>query len=213
MKAIIINDSGEAISENFLTAWVKDVAVELKTRGVLTEEKTHKELSLVFLREPDAKNLNWTHRQKDYATDILSFETEDPESIGELVMCPAVLMKQAKEHGIPEEQEVGYMILHGVLHLLGFDHEKGEEDARTMMKLQDAVHQALLDARRPKKAKSAAAKKVLQAAPKGKAVKAAKPAKAAKAMNAAPAKAAKTTRAPAAKPAKKAAKAKSARRK
>lgn len=210
MKAIIINDSGEAISENFLTTWVKDVAVELKTRGVLSEEKTHKELSLVFLREPDAKNLNWTHRQKDYATDILSFETEDPESLGELVMCPAVLMKQAKEHGIPEEQEVGYMILHGVLHLLGFDHEKGEEDARTMMKLQDAVHEALLDARRPKKAKPAAAKKVLQAAPKGKAAKAAKPAKA---MKAAPAKAAKTTKALATKPAKKATKAKSARRK
>ena len=192
MKALIVNDSGENVPEEFLSTWVRDVASELKGKGVLPADKAGRELTLVFLREGDAKNLNWTHRQKDYATDILSFSSEDPESFGELVMCPVVLQKQAKEHGVSLEEETGYMVLHGVLHLLGYDHEKGEEAAQAMLKIQDSVHEKLMDARKPKKAeKKAAAKKAAPAkAGKKAAGKKAAPAKAAKAKPAAKAKAA-----------------------
>lgn len=172
MKALIINDSGEDVPESFLTEWVPRVAKALQTRGVLPETAMSKELSLVFLREVDAKNLNWNFRQKDYATDILSFQTEDPESFGELVMCPFVLKRQAKANKHSDEFEMGYMVLHGILHLLGYDHEKDEKTAHQMFGLQDGVFEELT--RPPKKEK--APKKAVQVA-KAKPVKAAKPLK------------------------------------
>lgn len=169
MKVLVVNDAEEMVPESFLTAWVGDVARELKNRRVLPDEKVDKELSLVFLKETDAKQLNWNFRQKDYATDVLSFETEDPESLGELVLCPAVLKKQAKENKQTYELELGYMVLHGILHLLGHDHEAGEEQARLMMSLQDGIFELLRKPKAKIKAKPAGAKSaVVKAAPKKK---------------------------------------------
>lgn len=163
MKPLIINDSGEDVPESFLTEWIPRVAKTLEARGVLPGSALQKELSLVFLREIDAKNLNWNYRQKDYATDILTFQTEDPESFGELVMCPLVLKKQARANKHGDEHEMGYMILHGILHLLGFDHEKDEKSAHEMFRLQDSVFQELTrpakKAPAPKAAKATAATK------------------------------------------------------
>ena len=99
----------------------------------------NKELILVFLDTKTAKKLNQQFRGRDYATDVLSFDPIDPQSLGELVICPQVLKKQAKEHGISFELELGYMVLHGVLHLLGFDHEENEQQAEEMFKLQDEI--------------------------------------------------------------------------
>lgn len=153
MKPTIINDSGMEISEEILLKWVKGITAELLKKKVLTPDKKEKELGLVFLNENDAKKLNWNYRCKDYPTDILSFDSEDPTALGELVLCPQVITKQAKEHGISVEEEFGYTILHGVLHLLGFDHEKNKENEAVMMGLQDEVFETI---RNPKKALKAA---------------------------------------------------------
>lgn len=188
MKALFVNDTEENLPEKSLSEWLKKVSKELLSRKIMTKEQTEKELSLVFLKEIDAKQLNWNFRQRDYATDVLSFETEDPESIGELVFCPLVLQKQAKEHKVTYEHEINYMVLHGILHLLGFEHEKNEEAEEKMMKLQDEIFETLTAP--PKKAKApvvvaAPKKKVMKAAPV-KAKEKAKPK--AKAKAAAPAK-------------------------
>ncbi len=99
----------------------------------------------MFLDSTPAKKINWQFRGKDYPTDVLSFEPVDEESsLGELVLCPQVLQKQAVEHKQDYNDELGYMVLHGVLHLLGFDHEKSEADAKKMLELQDDVFQKLL---------------------------------------------------------------------
>ena len=164
MKPTIINDSGMEISEEILLKWVKGITAELLKKKVLTPDKKEKELGLVFLNENDAKKLNWNYRCKDYPTDILSFDSEDPTALGELVLCPQVITKQAKDHGISVEDEFGYTILHGVLHLLGFDHEKNKENEAVMMGLQDEVFETI---RNPKKAlKAAAAKNAEKVAPK-----------------------------------------------
>lgn len=178
MKPTIINDSGMEISEEILLKWVKGITAELLKKKVLTPDKKEKELGLVFLNENDAKKLNWNYRCKDYPTDILSFDSEDPTALGELVLCPQVITKQAKEHGISVEEEFGYTILHGVLHLLGFDHEKNKENESVMMGLQDEVFETI---RNPKKAlKAAVVKAAEKPAPKKeeKTVKAAKVTKA-----------------------------------
>lgn len=156
MKPTIINDSGMEISEETLLKWVKGITTELLKKKVLPLDKKEKELGIVFLNENDAKKLNWNYRCKDYPTDILSFDSEDPAAIGELVICPQVITRQAKEHGITVEEEFGYTILHGVLHLLGYDHEKSEENESIMMGIQDEVFEVI---RNPKKSKVSAKEK------------------------------------------------------
>lgn len=159
MKPTIINDSGMEISEETLIKWVKGITTELLKKKVLPADKKEKEIGIVFLNENDAKKLNWNYRCKDYPTDILSFDSEDPATIGELVLCPQVITRQAKEHGITVEEEFGYTILHGVLHLLGYDHEKSEENEAIMMGIQDEVFEII---RNPKKNKTSAKEKVTE---------------------------------------------------
>lgn len=148
------------ISEETLMKWVQNITAELLKKKVLPQSKKETELGIVFLNENDAKKLNWNYRCKDYPTDILSFDSEDPASLGELVLCPQVISRQAKEHGISVEEEFGYTILHGVLHLLGYDHEKSEENEAIMMGIQDEVFEII---RSPKKAKAKAKVAVIEA--------------------------------------------------
>lgn len=95
------------------------------------------ELVVVFLDPGPAKKINFEFRKKNYATDVLSFQ--NGQGLGELLICPQVIAKQAKEHALTFHQELAYMILHGILHLRGFDHEKGAAQAKKMFKLQDEV--------------------------------------------------------------------------
>lgn len=143
MKPIIVNESKAKISDKVLKENVKSISSALLKKKILNKEMAGKEITLVFLDKLAAKKLNWQYRQKDYPTDVLSFESGDPESLGELIFCPEVLEAQAKEHKKTFEQELGLMLIHGVLHLLGFDHEAGPEDEKKMMGLQDEIFKDL----------------------------------------------------------------------
>lgn len=101
-------------------------------------------LNLVFLNTAPAKKLNLQYRKKNYATDVLSFAGDRHQLLGELVLCPQVLKKQAKEHGLSYRDELTYMILHGILHLLGYDHERDQKQAKVMFTLQDSIFDKLL---------------------------------------------------------------------
>lgn len=155
MKLNIINDSGMDLSEDVLNKWIKGIATELQKKKIIDTDKKTLEVSLVFLNENDAKKLNWNYRCKDYPTDILSFGSDDPTSMGELVLCPQVISRQAKEHGLSLDDELGYIMLHGVLHLLGFDHEKSKVDEELMMSIQDEVFDNLRNPKSAKKGKTA----------------------------------------------------------
>lgn len=141
MQMQIVNESKHAVPRKFISEFTDSVVRELKKRKVF--KGSAQELTLVFLEPKAAKKLNKEFRGKDYATDVLSFDSMDPTSLGELVMCPAVLKRQAKEHGLSYQWELGYMILHGILHLLGYDHETNEVDAKKMFGIQDAIFEKL----------------------------------------------------------------------
>ncbi|MEK6774441.1 MAG: rRNA maturation RNase YbeY [Bdellovibrionota bacterium] len=149
MTILIVNDSTEECPEDFLQNWIGLLSNELFKKKLISEEQNKKELSVVFLDEKDAKRINWQYRSKDYPTDVLSFETDDPDAIGELVMCPQVLKKQATDNKLTYENEITRMIVHGVLHLLGYDHELSPEADKKMMLLQEQILTALEPA--PKK--------------------------------------------------------------
>lgn len=82
----------------------------------------------------EMRNLNARYRKKDYATDVLSFASPEPFRsmgyLGELVVALPVLKRQAREHHHSAEMELWILLTHGLLHLLGMDHEKGKRAAQ-----------------------------------------------------------------------------------
>ncbi|MFN7729382.1 MAG: rRNA maturation RNase YbeY [Bdellovibrio sp.] len=138
LEVQIVNSSGERVPRAFLTSWIELCVRELKKKAPLKVHRRLKgELTLVFLSPREAKKMNQQFRGRNYATDVLSFESEG--AFGDLVLCPEVLKKQAKEHGLTYQEELGYMVLHGILHLLGYDHETGTLEARRMFRIQDQI--------------------------------------------------------------------------
>ena len=101
----------------------------LKARG-----PWHAEVRLVG--SAAMKRLNGEYRAKHYATDVLSFTAPEvfrsQGRLGELVICLPTLARQARERGHEPETELKILLVHGVLHLLGMDHELGAKQAAEM---------------------------------------------------------------------------------
>lgn len=103
----------------------------------------HKPKSLdIYITEPnEGRELNLDARGKDYATNILSYSAMLPDELltalpsvqlGELIICHDVIAKEADEQGKTFTQHLQHLVVHGVLHLLGFDHEISDADADEM---------------------------------------------------------------------------------
>ena len=140
MKILLVNQSRDHVSDKWLAKWVKGLSMRLIRRGY--KQVKGRELVLVFVNSGEIRRMNTLYRRKDYSTDILSFEPADETSLGELVMCLPIIRSQAKRTGLSDRGELGYMIVHGVLHLLGHDHMKKEEELE-MFALQDALYSDL----------------------------------------------------------------------
>lgn len=145
MNCVIINQSSLRAPRKFISDWIDELTLLLSRHKKLKNKSRLKcELTIVFMDKNSARRLNFEHRQKNYATDVLSFESMDPAVLGELVICPQVLKAQAREHGLSFRDELGYMLIHGVLHLLGYQHESGGKAASEMYHLQDSCFEKML---------------------------------------------------------------------
>ena len=111
----------------------------LMKKKILSPQSTNKELVIVFVSSTEIKKLNKQYLKKNRPTDILSFSPLEDDSLGELVLCVEKIKKQAKEHHLSYEEEMAYLLLHGLLHLLGYHHEAGGAEARKMYQIQDKV--------------------------------------------------------------------------
>ncbi|HEV7121730.1 MAG TPA: rRNA maturation RNase YbeY [Candidatus Paceibacterota bacterium] len=82
------------------------------------------EISLVFAGEMRAKNLNMQLRNKDYVPNVLSYETSatKKERSGEIIICPAVAKREAGDYGLSYSSFIGFLFIHGLLHLKGLPH-------------------------------------------------------------------------------------------
>ena len=125
----------------FISTWIEESERALVQMKIMPQKQF--DLTIVFLKPSEAKKINFKFRKKNYPTDVLSFEGEFEGSLGELVLCPKVIEKQSKEHMLSIRQELGYLLLHGILHLLGFDHEKNKQDAIKMFAIQDEIFEKL----------------------------------------------------------------------
>ncbi|RYZ81931.1 MAG: rRNA maturation RNase YbeY [Proteobacteria bacterium] len=144
MNVLIVNESSLRAPRKFIADWCKLIEKEFQKRKLWKSLPSQLELTVVFLDTAAAKKMNQQFRNRNYATDVLSFEGMEPGALGELVLCPQVLRRQCKEHHLTYHQELGYMLLHGILHLLGYDHELSESDAKKMFLIQDQVFEKLL---------------------------------------------------------------------
>lgn len=141
MKIELYNRSRGRIPRQFIQKWINACERQMKARKLLAGHAT---LTVVLVSSALSRKLNKKYRQKNYATDVLSFSPVEPESLGELVLCFEVLKRQAKEHELSFRHELGYMLLHGILHLLGFDHENSKAQAQEMFKIQDEIFERLI---------------------------------------------------------------------
>ena len=100
-----------------------------------------KVLDIYITDEDEGRELNLEARQKDYATNILSYPSDLPAAIvglmptlplGELIICHAVMIREATEQNKEAVQHISHLLIHGILHLLGFDHELGQAEQDEM---------------------------------------------------------------------------------
>lgn len=104
------------------------------------------EVSVLFASDAEAARLNADWRRKDYAPNILSFPTPEgpdvpngvPKPLGDLILAAGTVTREAEEQGKPLTSHLTHLIIHGTLHLLGFDHIE-EADARRMEEAEIAI--------------------------------------------------------------------------
>ncbi|MGE6328563.1 rRNA maturation RNase YbeY [Psychrobacter pacificensis] len=122
------------INEGLTLPYFADIDSEL------WQEKP-KTLDIYITDEIEGQALNLEARGKDYATNILSYPSELPVaiiglmptlSLGELIICHEVMVREAQEQDKTVVQHISHLLIHGVLHLLGFDHELGEAEQDEM---------------------------------------------------------------------------------
>jgi probable rRNA maturation factor len=87
------------------------------------------EVSVAFVDEETIADLNSRYRQAEGPTDVLSFGYSD-EAAGEIVVCPQVVSRYAVEDGHPPAAQLGWTLIHGALHLAGYDHETDQGEMR-----------------------------------------------------------------------------------
>jgi len=139
----INNESGLAADEDALRELAQYVIGQMETHPLA-------DLSMLLVDEPHMTNLHEKWMDEPGPTDVLSFpmdelrphsmagpnrsrgrESDEPEPIllGDVVLCPQVAAVQAKQHGQSTQAELELLTVHGVLHLLGYDHADPEEEA------------------------------------------------------------------------------------
>ena len=91
------------------------------------------QITIRFVEPEEGQSLNNDYRGKDYATNVLSFPYEvEPVVAGDLVICATVVEREAAEQEKTLEAHYAHLIVHGILHLQGYDHEIGENEALLM---------------------------------------------------------------------------------
>jgi probable rRNA maturation factor len=123
LRVLVADEHGRRVSVPGLAAWLGRIAPRA-ARGVV---------SVALVSDRKVRALNRTYRRQDYATDVLSFAAEravpSPKSpapipfLGDIVIARGVARRQARDARHSEQTELKILALHGLLHLLGYDHE------------------------------------------------------------------------------------------
>lgn len=150
---LILNNQQEKIPLH--PQWEDNLSTIANKCLVLEDVDPSAEISLVFMDDQGIQELNKTYRDKDVPTDVLSFalletsedelviaEEEEELLLGDIIISLETALKQAEEYGHSIEREIAYLMVHGLLHLLGYDHMNDEEQV-VMRKREEELLEAV----------------------------------------------------------------------
>jgi probable rRNA maturation factor len=116
----------------------------LRLRRILDKILKHlnledSEISFLFVDDEDIKKINHQYLNRDYPTNVIAFSMREgefgdvnPHILGDVVISVETALRDAKKENIRFEDGLDYLMIHGILHLLGYDHEKSEIESRKM---------------------------------------------------------------------------------
>ncbi|HWO43436.1 MAG TPA: rRNA maturation RNase YbeY [Candidatus Eisenbacteria bacterium] len=139
---IVRRGAGKRFRDPQLKAIAADLLALLDQRG--------KVLAVALIGDREMRRLNRRHRKQDKTTDVLSFPSEErlPEGgvlLGDVIISVEQARRQARQRKRPLEAEIVTLLIHGVLHLLGYDHERSRREARIMGDLERKLLAALCE--------------------------------------------------------------------
>lgn len=116
---------------NNLTNFAVDKAsfAQVAKKVLMGENREIENISLAFVGKDEIQKLNKQYRKKDKPTDVLSFNLDEKDCLGDIVICPDVVAEKG--------EEIIEVFIHGILHLLGYDHEKSKKDEEVMLQKQE----------------------------------------------------------------------------
>lgn len=122
-------------------------------RGLLSAlDEAESDLTVSLVDDAEVRRLNRDYRGKDRPTDVLAFAMRegvrvagDEPMLGDVVISLDTAARQARRHGLSVEEEVRTLLIHGVLHLLGYDHERSPAAARKMKAMERQLRSVLLN--------------------------------------------------------------------
>ena len=109
-----------------------------------------KEVSFLFVDDDGIQEINKKYLGRDYPTNVIAFSMTEgefgdisPDILGDVIISVETALKDAKSANIEFEEELDFLMIHGILHLLGYDHETSEADAKQMKKKEAELFFAL----------------------------------------------------------------------
>lgn len=104
---------------------IEDIFSGLKQLNYLNEQ----DISLILVDINEIHEMNKSYRHLDYPTDVISFESDDEENyLGDIFICIEKVYEQSEKYGHSNEREFAFLLTHGCLHLLGYDHIHHDEE-------------------------------------------------------------------------------------
>ena len=145
----LLDETGQVPEQEL--KFVRDVL----TRSAQAEKTGEAEVSVTFVTNREIREINREYRGKDAATDVISFALEEAwedevvitggsgaRVLGDIIISVERAKEQAEEYGHSYERELGFLAVHGFLHLLGYDHST-EEDEKEMFGRQEVILDSL----------------------------------------------------------------------
>lgn len=139
MKILYTDEMNCGLTYEFFTKVAESVFNELDMQD------NQYEISLLLTDDETIKQLNKEYRNKDKSTDVLSFPMEDEIMLGDIAISVDTAKRQAEEAEINLDRETAFLFIHGLLHLLEYDHETSQEDEAEMFALQEKILKKLID--------------------------------------------------------------------
>jgi probable rRNA maturation factor len=145
MRAMPVDVARRDAGKKVPSRWVKRVAEAILD----AVDRRDAELSVALIGNAEIGELNKAYRKKSYPTDVLSFPVEGAPMagnlLGDVVISVEKAREQARERGHTENEEIVTLLIHGVVHLLGYDHERSAKEARTMRRVENKIRRELCE--------------------------------------------------------------------